>query len=163
MDTDIRIRAVGLPQRDLLIGMYDRFEPLGVALGLPPFREDARRDWVGFALGHKLNLAAFSPAERVVGHCFLVADKAGSAELAMFVHQEFRRRGVGTALVKAALEWGCVAGLRRVWTLTSCDNQAALRVQRKCGFRLTNSTFPETELEIRLPVAGCFDGSELGN
>ena len=103
-------------------------------------------------MGHKGNLAAFSPAGAVVGHCFLVADGAGSAELAIFVHQEFRRRGVGTALVRAALEWGAVAGLRRVWTLTSSDNKAALRMQEKCGFRLTNAAFPETELEIDLPV-----------
>jgi GNAT superfamily N-acetyltransferase len=163
MDADIQIRAVGLPQRDLLIEMYDRFEPLGVALGLPPWRADARRDWIGFALGHKLNLAALSPAGAVVGHCFLVADQAGSAELAMFVHQKFRRRGVGTALVMAALEWGGVAGLRRVWTLTSCDNEAALRLQEKCGFCLTNSGCPETELEINLPVVGGCDGSESGN
>ena len=153
MDADIRIRAVGLPQRDLLIGMYDRFDPLGAALGLPPRRAEARREWIGVALGHKVNLAAFSPAGEVVGHCFLVADKAGSAELAIFVHQEFRRRGVGTALVKAALESEGVAGLRRVWTLTSSDNKVALRLQVRCGFRLTNSAFPETELEIDLPVA----------
>ena len=59
MDTNIRIRAVGPPQRDLLIGMYDRFEPLGMALGLPPYAEEARHDWIERALSHKLNLAAF--------------------------------------------------------------------------------------------------------
>ena len=153
MDADIRIRAVGLPQRDLLIGMYDQFDPLGAALGLPPRGAAALREWIEFALGHKMNLAAFLPAGGVVGHCFLVADKAGSAELAIFVHQKVRRRRVGTALVKASLEWGGVAGLRRVWTLTSCDNKAALRLQETCGFRVTNSALPEIELEIDLPVA----------
>jgi hypothetical protein len=89
-----------------------------------------------------------------VGHCFLAADKAGSAELAIFVHQEFRRRGVGTALVKAALESEGVAGLRHVWTLTPFDNRAALRVQMKCGFRLANAACPETEMEIPFPLGG---------
>src|SRR5262249_53537349 len=98
MNTDIRIQAVGLPQRDLLIGMYDRFDPLGAAFNLPPRTAEARREWIGVALGHKLNLAAFSPPGKVVGHCFLAADRPDSAELAFFVHQEFRRRGVGTAL-----------------------------------------------------------------
>ena len=36
MGTDIPIRAVGLRQRNLLIGMYDRFEPLGAALVCRP-------------------------------------------------------------------------------------------------------------------------------
>ena len=102
MGTDIPIQAVGLRQRNLLIGMYDRFESLGAALGLPPVKAGARRDWIGRALGHKTNLAAFSPAGEMLGHCFLVADKSGSPEVAIFVRQEFRRKGVGTALLSGA-------------------------------------------------------------
>ena len=152
MDADIQIRPVGLPQRDLLIGMYDRFDPLGEALGLPPLSAEARREWIGVALGHKVNLAAFSPAREVVGHCFLVSDKPSSAELAIFVHQEFRRISLGTALVKTALEWGWAVVRRRVWTMTSPDNRAALRLQESCGFRLTKFVFPAVELEIDLPI-----------
>jgi GNAT superfamily N-acetyltransferase len=153
MDGDIRIRAVGQPQRDLLIEMYDRFEPLGAALGLPPRGEEARREWIEGALSHKVNLAAFSPAGAAIGHCFLVADKASSAELAIFVDHEFRRRGVGTALVKAVSEWGGVWGLRRIWTLTGSENRAALRLQQRLGFHLTKTAFYGAELEIHLPIA----------
>jgi RimJ/RimL family protein N-acetyltransferase len=60
---------------------------------------------------------------------------------------------VGTALVRAALKWAGAAGLRRVWSATSCDNRAALRLQQRCGFRLANATVRETELEIELPAA----------
>jgi RimJ/RimL family protein N-acetyltransferase len=156
MDGDIRIRAAGRQERDLLIEMYDRFEPLGGALGLPPRGEDVRREWIEVALSHKMNLGAFSPAGAAVGHCFLVGDEAGSAELAIFVHQEFRRRGIGTALVKAVLAWGCLWGLGRIWSLTGSENRAALRLQERLGFRVTNAAFYGVELEIHLPVAcGC--------
>jgi GNAT superfamily N-acetyltransferase len=148
---DIQIRGIGPPQRDLLIAMYDRFDPLGAALGLPPRTAERRCEWIGSALGQKVNVAAFSVGE-VVGHCFLAADKAASAEIAVFVHQESRRIGVGTALVKAALDWGGAVGLRRVWSMTSSDNRVALRLQKNCGFRLTKSVSLETELEIFLPV-----------
>ncbi len=150
VDADIQIRTVGPPQRDLLIGMYDRFDPLGAAFGLPPRRTEARRQWIDGALGQIVNVAAFSPAREVVGHCFLAADQLGSAELAIFVHQAFRGKGVGTALVKAALEWARAAGLRRVWSMTASDNRAALRLQQRCGFRLTKSISIEAELEIDL-------------
>jgi RimJ/RimL family protein N-acetyltransferase len=133
--------------------MYDRFEPLGAALGLPPRWEEARREWLDVAMSHKMNLAAISPVGAAVGHCFLVDDQAGSAELAIFVHQEFRRRGIATALLKAVLEWGSAEGLRRVWTLTGAENTAALRLQERLGFHLTNSAFYGSELEIHLPVA----------
>jgi len=152
MDADVRIRAVGPRERDPLVGMYDRFDPLGVALGLPPVSAEARRVWIRRALGHKVNVAAFSPSGEVVGHCFLAADKPCSAELAIFVHQDSRRRGIGGALVRAALAWGAAGGLRRVWTLTSSDNRAALRLQESCGFRQTTSVSTEVELEIDLPV-----------
>ena len=89
---DIQIRMVGPPQLDLLVAMYDLFIPLGAALGLPPPVAEVRREWIGRALGHTVNVAAFSRAGNVVGHCFLAAEKAGSAELAVFVHQESRRR-----------------------------------------------------------------------
>jgi GNAT superfamily N-acetyltransferase len=152
MDADIQIRAVGPPHRDLLTRMYDRFDPLGAALGLPPRTAEARRDWIVTALGHLINVAALLPARGVMGHCFLAADKAGSAEMAVFVLQEYRRRGVGTALVKAALQWGGATGLRRVWSVTSSANRAALHLQRRCGFRMAKSVSIEAELEVDLPA-----------
>ena len=153
MDTGIRVCAVGLPQLDHLVRMYDGFDPLGGALGLPPVPAEARRDWIVSALSRQLNVAAFSASGGVVGHCFLVPDEPASAEMAVFVRQEFREKGVGTALVKAALALGAGAELRRVWSLTSWDNQAALRLQARCGFRLRDNPCPETILEIDLPVS----------
>ena len=91
MERDFLIPAVGRRQRDLLIEMYERFDPLGTALGLPPRRNDARRERIEVALDHNVNLGALSAAGGAVGHCFLVADDKDSAELAIFVHQEFRK------------------------------------------------------------------------
>jgi GNAT superfamily N-acetyltransferase len=119
--------------------MYNRFDPLGVALS------------------HEENLAAFTPGGQAVGHCFLAPDSAASAELAVFVDRDFRGRGVGTALVRAALEWAGMEGFRRVWALTSPDNQAALRLQERCGFRLRNFGSSEVEMvaaELSVPLAG---------
>ena len=153
MDGDIRIAAIGQPEQDLLIEMYDRFEPMGAALGLPPGEEERRREWVEGALRHEMNLGAFLPTGAVAGHCFLVADKAGSAELAVVVQQEYRRRGVAATLVKAVLDWGNAKGLRRVWTLTGSENIPALRLQGKFGFRPTHYAPYGIELEIHLRAA----------
>ncbi len=150
MEPDIRVQRIGLRQRDLLIEMYDRFDPLGAALGLPPPAEEARRKWIEASLGHIVNVGAILPAGEAVGHCFLAIDKPGSAEMAIFVHQGFRRRGIGKALVQSALGWGEAVGIRRVWTLTSPDNRAALRLQESCGFRLTGFDFPACQMEIEL-------------
>jgi RimJ/RimL family protein N-acetyltransferase len=150
MNPDIRIRPIGLPHRDLLAAMYDGFDPLGAALGLPPFKVAARERWIQRALEQTVNVAAFSLFGVLAAHCFLAADEPGSAELAIFVHQGFRRRGVGMALVKAALERARLEGIRRVWAMTSPENRPALRLLAKCGMRLTKSTSYEAELEIHL-------------
>jgi len=152
MDARVRIGMVGPEQQDLLIEMYDQYEPLGMALGLPPRTAAARREWILSALDQKVNVAAFSPAGEVVGHCFLAADEPHSAELAIFIRQEFRRRGIGSALVIAALELGGAAGLRRVWTMTPSGNRPALQLQKNCGFRVMKSVYPADELEIDLPL-----------
>ena len=161
VNTDIQIQTVGPPQGNLLITMYDRFDPLGAALGLPPGTAEARHNWIGNALSQIMNLAAFSKAGEVVGHCFLVADKPGSAEMAFFVHQEYRMRGIGAALIKRALEWGRVAELERVWAMTTADNGAALRLLVRCGFRLRQSDFASVELDIDLPTRS--EASSCGN
>jgi RimJ/RimL family protein N-acetyltransferase len=151
MDGDFLIRAIGRPQRNLLMEMYGRFDPLGAAFGLPPREEERRCEWIDLALSYKINLAAFASDSAAIGHCFLAADPAGSAELAVFVRQEFRRRGVATTLLKAALDWGCAEGLLRVWTLTGSENTAALRLQQRLGFRPRNLAFCGTEMEFDLP------------
>jgi GNAT superfamily N-acetyltransferase len=152
VNADIQIQAIGPPQRDLLIAMYDRFDPLGAALGLPPPTAEARHQWVGTALGQIVNVAAFSPAGEVVGHSFLAVDKPGSAEIAVFVRQESRRKGIGAALLKKALERGWEAELGRVWAVTAGDNRGALRLLMSCGFRLIQPAFAVAEWDIDAPV-----------
>jgi len=147
-----QIRRIGHLQQDLLVGMYDEFDPLGAALGLPPPKAEARHEWVAAALKQEVNLAAVTPAGEAVGHCFLVPGEQASAEMAVFVHQLFRRRGLGTALVNATLERAREVGLRRVWAVTASDNRAALRLQLRCGFRPAKSVSPETEMEFEFPA-----------
>lgn len=60
----------------------------------------------------------------------------GVAEVSIYVGEQFRGRGVGyhllTALCQAAEEAG-------YWTLQSTvlqDNEASLRLHKKCGFRV---------------------------
>jgi GNAT superfamily N-acetyltransferase len=163
---DIELRSAGPFERDLLVEMYDKFEPLGGAFGLPPFSADSRREWIVFALSHQLNIVAFAADGAAVGHCFLVANSSGSAEMAIFVRQEYRRQGIGKALVRSALARAAAAGLRRVWSITASENRAALRLQQSCGFRVTKFEFLALELEIALqPDEACAfsTAAEYGN
>jgi len=59
----------------------------------------------------------------------------GEAEIAFFVHQAYRQRGIGTALVKAVLRWAEQRSLRRVWAMSVAENVLAMRLLKRCGFR----------------------------
>jgi len=150
MNPGIQIRPIGPVQQNLLLRMYNRFDPLGAALGLPPIRTEARRQWICEALNRGPNVAAFTPAGDVVGHCFLSQASPDSAELAIFVHQDFRRQGAGTSLLKAALTQAAAAGLRRVWSTTSPDNRPAVHLLIRSGFRPTLMAPDEIEMEVDL-------------
>ena len=152
MDSEIQIRALSPADRELLLAMYGGFDPLGVAQGLPPRSEEARASWIDHALEEEINAGAFSPEGEPAGHAFLAVAEPGAGELAVFVHQGFRGRRIGTSLVRAVLAAAEKKGLRRVWAQTSSDNVPALRMLQRCGFRSSKFTFPVVEMEVALPA-----------
>jgi len=68
------------------------------------------------------------------------------------VHQEFRRQGLGTALLRSALEFGRAHELDAAWAVTATDNRAALRLLETCGFRVRHSDVDIAEFDIHLSV-----------
>jgi RimJ/RimL family protein N-acetyltransferase len=75
----------------------------------------------------------------------------GETEIAFFVQQAYRRRGIGTALVKAVLRWAEQRGLRRVWAMSVAENALAMRLLKRCGFRFLQYVLPGIELVRRRP------------
>ena len=85
-----------------------------------------------------------------MGHVFLAFSDFGVAELAAFVHQDFRQRRLGTTLTHWLIEWAGTHQIRRVWALVASDNLPALRLLKRCGFRTAQLTFPTIEMELDL-------------
>jgi GNAT superfamily N-acetyltransferase len=71
---------------------------------------------------------------RIVGALSYVVDGACCEVLTL--HAEFRRRGVGTALLAEAKRVATQAGCTRLWVITTNDNIDALRFYQRRGFRL---------------------------
>jgi RimJ/RimL family protein N-acetyltransferase len=72
-------------------------------------------------------------ADELVG--LLHVDQSfGSGEIGMMVARDWRRRGVGTALVAAAIEWGRENGLHKLTLSVFPHNEAAISLYRKFGF-----------------------------
>jgi len=53
----------------------------------------------------------------------------------VFVTEGFRDRGIGSALVKAFMEWSKEMGVNRVFVRTYADNVGAIELYERLGFR----------------------------
>jgi RimJ/RimL family protein N-acetyltransferase len=148
----IQIRPLTLADHESLLGMYQTFEPLGGAQGLPPRVEEGRQTWIDRALQREVNVGAFSAGGDLVGHSFLASSGAGEAEFGIFVHQRARQRGIGTDLLRAVLQGAEQRGLRRIHAVTTYDNIPKLRLLKRCGFRILQSAYGAEVLVLDLPV-----------
>jgi diamine N-acetyltransferase len=149
------IRAMAAGDREALDAMYLDFRPKRMAQGLPPEDEPALRRWLDRIRGTGHHLVV-EVGGRLVGHGFLIPMGTGTVELANFLHQTVRDRGIGTALNRALLELAREQGHERVWLSVEPWNRAAVRSYQKVGFRqLPGSLWaPEIEMEADPRAAG---------
>ena len=117
---EVTICPLGLGEQPELEQMYASFEPKRAAMGLPPGDPVACRNWLNRLLLDGINLVARAEG-RIVGHLVLAPSRL-AAEMAVFVHQDWRNHGVGSQLVASALEEARLRGLRYVWVLLTSDH-----------------------------------------
>lgn len=72
--------------------------------------------------------------DQLVGMVHVEAGQHGTGELGMLVVRGWRGRGVGSALVGAAIEWARGQGLHKLCLEVFPHNTAAIALYRKCGF-----------------------------
>jgi ribosomal protein S18 acetylase RimI-like enzyme len=95
----------------------------------PPIDVDRRA--ASWTLEHTLVALA---AGEVVGMLSVIDSSFGFGELAMMVAAPWRGRGVGTALVAAAIERARARGLHKLTLSVFPHNEAAVALYRKFGF-----------------------------
>jgi RimJ/RimL family protein N-acetyltransferase len=71
---------------------------------------------------------------RIVGELGIEFARSGVADFGMMVAADARGRGVGSALVSAAIEWAREAGAHKMTLQVWPDNDAAIALYRKFGF-----------------------------
>lgn len=140
---EILVRRLNDEDQPLLDEMYAKFEPIGGALGLPPQEASRRRAWLASLRG-SLNLVAFVEG-KLAGHLALLEVDADAAELMCFVHQDFRRQGIGTMLCRMARDEAKAAGYRRISVFINTHNLGARHGLLKFGFEPVWEDLEEAE------------------
>lgn len=146
-----RVRAYTPQDRGPLEEMYRAFDPKRGAQGLPPGDGESIHRWLDLILrsGHHVLVEI---EHETLGHLMVIPIDEETSELANFLHQAIRNRGIGTALNRLALEIARAEGRSRVWLSVEPSNRIAIRSYEKAGFRRTTASLwaPELEMEVRL-------------
>ncbi|HSJ26210.1 MAG TPA: GNAT family N-acetyltransferase [Longimicrobiales bacterium] len=132
--------------RPALEAMYRDFEPKRGAQGLPPLEKGLAR-WLDRVLAAGTHLGVILEGE-LVGHVMLLPIGEGRVELANFLHQSIRNRGIGTWINRIALDEARRAGMHSVWLCVEPFNRAAVRSYEKAGFRRLPGSLWESEIEM---------------
>jgi diamine N-acetyltransferase len=138
--------------RTALIAMYTDFEPKRAAQGLPPVGENKIAQWLDGVLKKGRHLVVVVD-DVVRGHIMLIPMEDGTLELANFLHQSVRNRGIGTALNALAIRLAREAGHTRVWLSVEPGNKAAVRSYEKAGFRKLPGSNWAPEIEMSADTA----------
>ncbi|WP_128477152.1 GNAT family N-acetyltransferase [Halorussus pelagicus] len=146
-DRRIEIRPYEDADFEAVVEMYADFEPADRAQGIPPATESRVRDWFENLL-EGLNVVAWHE-DRAVGHATLVPDDDAS-ELAIFVHQDYQRAGIGSDLIRALLGHGQAEGVEKVWLTVERWNHAAVNLYESVGFETNGTESFEIEMVLRL-------------
>jgi RimJ/RimL family protein N-acetyltransferase len=72
--------------------------------------------------------------DEVVGSIHVEPSRHGCGEIAIAIAHEWRGRGVGSALLAAAIEWARGRGLHKLSLSVFPHNAAAIALYRKLGF-----------------------------
>lgn len=155
LDKDGRVftvRPLSDADRPVLEAFYDSFEPKRAAQGLPPEGTQRVAHWLDRILPSGVHLGVEMEG-RLVGHAFLMpTDREGVSEYAIFLHQEVRGKGMGTAVNLRTAEVARTLEMKRLWLSVEPQNRPAVRSYEKAGFQFRRETAfsPEMEMEMAL-------------
>ena len=144
--------------RDLagLQQFYAGFEPKRSAQGLPPDSVEGTRRWLKNVLsrGHHLVVEIGGV---ILGHLMLMPmeDRPDGLELANFIHQSVRNRGIGTVVNRIGADVASQLGKKVLWLSVEPSNRIAIRSYEKAGFHRLAGSLWAPEIEMEFPLIQC--------
>ena len=119
--------------------------------GARPPREPATlRRRLGLGDPRSTVLLSLDAAGAIAGMASLALASAGTAETAVIVRSDLKRRGVGTALMWRLVRQARMSGPTRLIAFVLYENLPARRLVRRLGFRQIGPI--EAELEFQLDL-----------
>lgn len=142
------IREVSQRDTPRLEALYAEFGLRPGAVGTGLVKVGDRQEWLKSMLRRGFNFVA-EEAGQLVAHLVLIRI-GDSAEMGVFVHPDYRRRGIGTALLRVALDQARDMGLRHVWVPIDPTDTAIQESFAQFGFVISRRSESTTEMTLAL-------------
>ncbi len=133
----VRLAMYRAEDKEDLVSMYASMSPEAVKWGMPPYDRSRIERWTA-DLANNITLIA-RLGQKVAGHLYLFRmpyeRRKGVGEVLIYIHQDFQNIGLGTAMMRKAIEIAKERGFHRLGLTVVADNHAAVKVYEKVGFK----------------------------
>lgn len=135
--TEVVVRPAREQDLDAIVELFVEVAAEGRWIGTePPVDRDRRRRRLAETLDQEREVVLVAEAGgRIIGQLGMDLAGYGVADLGMLVSEGWRGRGVGSALLRAGIEWAREAGAHKVALQVWPHNAAALALYEKFGFQ----------------------------
>ena len=154
-----RVRAIGPDDRDALAGFYAGLSPEsrharfhGAAAVVAP---SVAAYFCGPDHDHREGLVAESVdigRIEIIGHVCIEPVAPGVAEMAIAVADSWQHRGVGRALLAAAIEWARANGFETLSASMLCGNAAILGLVRSIGCPIAYAPAADGTVDVLIRI-----------
>jgi putative acetyltransferase len=149
MRVDFRPKKSG--DTEMLWDMFSTLSEESVSNLIPPFTRSRIEGWTrNIDYDDVLTIVAVIKEEKeqgIVGSASLEFNPHEHSKhktaLSITVHDDFQNMGIGTALVKHLLSIARVKNLGKVWLQVTTDNDVAIHIYKKAGFRIEGKLLKE--------------------
>ncbi|AAB89732.1 MULTISPECIES: GNAT family N-acetyltransferase [Archaeoglobus] len=132
-------------ERENLIKMYEEFSPDRRCCGLPPATRKGIEVWIDGLHENGYGFIA-KRGDKIIGH--IAAVPVGEeAEFAIFMHQDYEDRGIGSELIRFATKFLREKGIKKLKAITERTNRRAVETYRRLGFKVAERDADYLELE----------------
>jgi putative acetyltransferase len=141
-DREVVVRFLNIDDKNGLLDMFASLSPKALQYSGAPYTMEIIERWIN----NLENMIAFVAeyAGKIVGYAIVYRSphrsRKGIGDLAIYLHQDFHRVGLGTAMTERLLEQARKDGMHKIQLSVVADNLPAIRLYEKFGFKVEGTS-----------------------
>jgi RimJ/RimL family protein N-acetyltransferase len=134
---EVTVRFLNAGDRDGLFQMFASMSEKALEWSMAPYTVDVIDRWIG-NMSNLIPLVA-EYDKKIVGYAVIYKyppqRRKGVGDLAIYLHQDFHRVGLGTAMTEKLLELAKKERMHKIELTVVADNEIAENLYKKFGFK----------------------------